>query len=116
MCSRLNQISDWAVLAAATGYTVNKLAKACKVSPRQLERFFFEATGKTPHLWLTELRQTQALSLMRDGLSVKEAAARLGYKQAGHFSREFKRFHGAIPTIVRQAVPEKSHLDMRCRV
>jgi AraC-like DNA-binding protein len=98
MRSRLNHIKNWAELAALASYNVHKLAEVCKVSERQLERFFIETLDKTPHLWLTELRQNQALTLMKRGMTVKETAANLSYRQAGHFSREFKRFFGFTPT------------------
>jgi AraC-like DNA-binding protein len=65
---------------------------------RTLERHFLQELGKTPKSWLSEQRQHQALGLLRNGSSVKETAAILGFKHATHFSRDFKMCWGHVPT------------------
>jgi len=98
MRSRLSRVTNWEGLAEEAGYNVKKLAERCGVSRRQLERFFPQATGKTPQQWLNYLRQQKAFELIASGQSVKAVSIRLRYKQASHFSREFKRFHGVPPS------------------
>jgi AraC-like DNA-binding protein len=54
---------------------------------------------KTPGEWLAEQRQHQAIELLRDGSSIKETASSLGYKQQTNFTRRFKEFWGACPSL-----------------
>lgn len=98
MNNRLHQTPNWPDLARQTHWSAAALAKECQVSLRTLERFFYGTLGKSPHVWLSEERQQQAIKLLDDGYSVKETAALLGYKHATHFSREFKRLLGYAPT------------------
>ena len=42
---------------------------------------------------------------------MKEVAAHLRYKQASHFSREFKRYHGVSPLNIGVAPAQMSLLD-----
>lgn len=78
-----------------------------------LERYFLNKIGKPPKAWLAEQRQRQASELLRGkGKSVKEIASKLGYKQAHHFSFEFKRYWGVCPTKFIPTTSEKQ----KCRV
>jgi AraC family transcriptional regulator, transcriptional activator FtrA len=88
--TKLNQNPDWPKLAKQANWSVEKLAKECNVSARTLERHFLKAMSKTPRQWLAEQRQKQALELLRDGSSVKETAAKLGYKYAGNLARRLR--------------------------
>jgi AraC-like DNA-binding protein len=54
---------------------------------------------KTPGSWLAEQRQHRAIELLRDGSSIKETAVCLGYKQQTNFTRKFKEFWGACPSL-----------------
>ncbi len=116
MRSRLIRIQDWERQAEAADYSLHKLARNCGASVRQLERFFLESRQKSPRLWLNGLRQQRALQLLGEGLTVKEIASQLAYKQASHFSREFKKYHGVAPVEILNASAQMSRLDMKCRV
>ena len=98
MKSRLNQIKNWNELAKASNYNAKGLARSCRISERQLQRFVQELTGQTLQVWLNELRLKRAPILFQEGQTVKEVACELGYKQRSHFSREFKRFYGVPPS------------------
>ena len=101
MGSCLEKIKNWPSLAAISGYNAADLAMRCGVSLRQLQRFFLKTTHKTPQVWLNELRQQEAMILlMGSGQNIREVAFKLGYKQATHFSREFKRIHGVPPSLI----------------
>ena len=96
---KLDDSRDWLALAKQANWSVTKLARLCNISVRTLERHFVKAMGKSPKTWLLEQRQRQAGELLREnGRSVKEIASKLGYKQAHHFSLEFKRYWGVCPT------------------
>lgn len=60
-----------------------------------------KAEGITYEQLLDGLRKRLALRFMRDGLSVKDAAYRLGFSDPAAFSRAFKRWTGSSPSEMR---------------
>ena len=99
MNSKLKHIQNWLALARQANWSVTALAKLCCVSRDTLRRHFFRQMGKGPKAWLTEQRHHQAIELLRDGSSIKETAACLGYKQQTNFSRKFKDYWGTCPSL-----------------
>lgn len=97
--SRLERISleEWQARALAAQGSVALLAKSCRVSRRQLQRFIRERWGVVPVRWLNEARLRHAPLLLEKGLTVKEVATALGYEDASHFAKAFKAFHGVSP-------------------
>jgi AraC-like DNA-binding protein len=91
-------IEHWLKWAQESGYDAELLAKRVGVSRWQLQRYTRATFGNSPQRWLNERRLIAAVSLLKELRSVKIVAAELGFKQVSHFSREFKRFHGASPT------------------
>ena len=98
MSSRLQYITNWQDLAHRSGYNARALARLCEVSLRQLERFTLEVHGKTPRVSLREMRMQRALELINERTPVKTVALCLAYKNAAHFSSDFKEFYGAPPS------------------
>ena len=98
MNANLNHIQDWRPLVKSADWSVSKLAKLCGVSVRVLERHFLEARGQRPKHWLEGQRQQQSFELLCDSSTVKETAVALGYRYAGHFSRDFKAYWGHSPS------------------
>jgi AraC-like DNA-binding protein len=117
--SGLSHIQNWSQLADHAGYSVSALAKSCNASVRTLQRFFLTAFGDTPSHWLKDLRMQKAVELLRDGSTIKETAARLGYEDPSHFSRDFKDRYGFAPARYANlpakaaALPKMSHLAMK---
>jgi len=60
-----------------------------------------KAEGVTYEQVLDGLRKRLALRFMREGLSVKDAAYRLGFSDPAAFSRAFKRWTGSSPSDMR---------------
>jgi AraC-like DNA-binding protein len=108
MNTKLKNIHDWPKLAAEARWSVTRLAKLCSVSTDTLRRHFLITTGKSPRQWLATERQRQALALLRDGSSIKEAANWLAYKQQTNFTRKFKEHWGICPTTA-QSSPTLRH-------
>jgi AraC-like DNA-binding protein len=81
-------------LAPPCRYSAGLLSKQLHVSPRHLERLSWVHFHKSTHRWLHEQRMTDAAEMLRRGASIKEVWLGLGFKQASHFSYDFKRFHG----------------------
>src|ERR1041384_3878592 len=98
MSSRLDRIRDWSELARQARFSPRHLASVCRVSLRQLERYYNDSFGQTPQEWLNEARFREAKKLLLKGLSVKEVSFKLGFKQASHFSRSFKQRTGQPPS------------------
>jgi len=100
MNTRLKYVEEeeWLILAQQAEWSVNRLAKLCKVSVRGLELHFFAKFGRTPKKWLVKQRLKQGAKLMHDDLLVKEVSSQLAYKQPNHFSRDFKKHYGHCPT------------------
>jgi AraC family transcriptional activator FtrA len=88
MNTKLKYVQKWSELARQARWSASALAKLCGVSVRALHRHFVKERGMNTKIWLAEQRQHNALKLLRDGLSVKETATALGYKEAtdGHGS------------------------------
>jgi len=110
MNSKLNHIKNWPELARQANWSAGALAKLCGVSTNTLRRHFLQQMRKTPGVWLAEQRQHQAIELLRDGSSIKEVAACLGYKQQTNFTRKFKEFWGACPSLQSPAHLNKTQM------
>jgi AraC family transcriptional regulator, arabinose operon regulatory protein len=84
---------------------VAALAALANVSPAHFTALFNEQTGCSPRDYLHLLRIHQACQLLHDTqLPIKEIAARLGYQDPFHFSRQFRAFEGVSPTEYRGGV------------
>jgi transcriptional regulator GlxA family with amidase domain len=111
--ARLHHIQSWPQLAHEANYAVSALAKSCGVSVRNLERLFLLALGETPRRLLKRLRMQRAIELLRDGSTVKETSACLGYEDPSHFSREFKNHYGFAPNRARIRLKKRRQLSKR---
>jgi len=81
---------------------VTTLAALANLSPAHFAVRFKEQTGCSPRDYLHLLRIHRACQLLRSSaLNVKEIAARLGYQDPFHFSRQFKAFQGVSPSEYR---------------
>jgi AraC-like DNA-binding protein len=78
--------------------TAEEIARACHMTPAYLSRLFRRFARSGAYQFLIRLKMNHAMRLlMDDGFLVKEAAAALGFADAFHFSRVFKRVHGVPP-------------------
>jgi AraC-like DNA-binding protein len=98
MNTKLYHITNWLELARQVNWNVKALARVCGISVSTLERYFVTSHGKSPKKWLAEQRYIQALDLLHNGASVKEAAAILGFKHPSHLTNAFKKHKGLSPT------------------
>ena len=85
---------------------VSALAALANLSQAHFSVLFKQQTGCSPRDYLHLLRIHGACQLLRGStLNVKEIAARLGYQDQFHFSRQFKAFQGLSPTEYRERRP-----------
>ena len=79
-------------------FSVSELAEKAGLSVSSFHRAFKSFTSESPGQYIKSVRLHSAYSLMHyDGLSVAQAAERVGYESASQFGREFKRTFGLTP-------------------
>ena len=98
MNTKLSHVTNWLELAQRANWSVSDLASLCGVSVRTLESHFLGVFGGPPKKWMNEHRNRLVIGFLKEGLSVKEAAARVGFKHSHHLSRAFKQLWGLSPT------------------
>jgi AraC-like DNA-binding protein len=89
--------------APAREWTVSDLALKAGMSRSALSALFRDLVGVSPMAYLARWRLLLAARVLRDeGVSVREAADRVGYDAEAAFSRAFKRQYGVAPATYRQ--------------
>jgi transcriptional regulator GlxA family with amidase domain len=84
--------------------TVEKLAEAACLSPRQFGRVFKAETGQSPAKAIENLRLEAARFMLEQGrLSVEEIARETGFGDRERMRRSFVRTFGQTPQAVRNA-------------
>lgn len=83
----------------ATDISLEDLALLVHLSPFYFSRLFKLSTGLSPHQYLIRCRARRAkeLLLSNNQPSLKEVAQAVGFYDAAHLSRHFKRLHGVLP-------------------
>jgi AraC-like DNA-binding protein len=78
--------------------TLGELAARCGIDQAYLCRLFKQYDRESPYQLLTRMKMNHAAaSLIRSGKLVKQVAQEVGFSDAYHFSRVFKRIHGVSP-------------------
>ena len=113
MNSRLDVITESALedLARKSGFRVGKLAKLCKLSPRQLNRIIHERFDEPPREWLARCRLKDASEIIESGASAKEAAAQTGYSHQTNLTRRYKQIYHLTPISLRSASQRRQMSD-----
>ncbi len=84
--------------------SLGQIAGNMYLSPFYISKIFKAETGETPIHFLIEIRMEKAreLLLADPALSIQEVAARVGYDDAYHFSKLFKKKFGTAPSAMRK--------------
>ncbi|MBD2847350.1 AraC family transcriptional regulator [Paenibacillus sp. IB182496] len=86
-----------------------QLAQRFKLSVSRISELVKEATGRTFHDYLTDLRIRLACSLLASTeLSVAEIAGEVGYSSYKTFSRVFRQRRDLIPTAYRTMIARRN--------
>ena len=81
---------------------LDDIARRVASSRRQLQRAYAEIGGTTFREHLTRVRMERAAGLLSDrGLTVREVARRVGYRQPAQFAKAFRRHLGVAPSDYR---------------
>jgi AraC family transcriptional regulator, transcriptional activator of pobA len=83
--------------------TLEELAHAVHRSPSHVTTALRRATGRTAHGWIVAGRMAEARRrLLHSDEHVEIVAERVGYGDATHFIRTFRKLHGATPAAWRR--------------
>ena len=94
----VHHLRQWLTVAGESGYSLNRFCQRMEISQRQFGRYTQKLFQCSPQHWLDQQRMMIAPGLLRKYRCIKSVAFRLGFKQASHFSREFKLHHGLTAT------------------
>ena len=82
--------------------SLDEIARRVASSRRQLQRSYAEIGETTFREHLTSVRMERAAELLTTrGLTVREVAQRVGYRQPAQFAKAFRRHHGLAPSAFR---------------
>jgi len=85
-----------------TELSLDEIARRVASSRRQLQRSYAEIGKTTFREHLTAVRMERAAELLATrGLTVREVAERVGYRQPAQFAKAFRRRHGLAPSAFR---------------
>lgn len=84
--------------------SLDTIAENMYLSPFYISKIFKSETGDTPIRHLINIRLERARELLLQGseMSVQEVAAAVGYDDAYHFSKLFKKYYGKSPSQIRK--------------
>lgn len=83
-------------------WTVSEMASCCALSASTLQRRLLAATGRTPAVFLTEIRLRRAHHLIcHSTLALPEIALRCGYSTQSSLTSAFRRCYGDTPASLR---------------
>jgi AraC-like DNA-binding protein len=78
--------------------SISQVANECGLSSSYFARAFKEATGISPHRWLTKQRVERAKELLKDPrCELADIAQLCGFVDQSHFTRVFSRSEGYSP-------------------
>lgn len=83
--------------------TTEHLSIAIGRSASFVAHHFESEFGETPRQYILKRRMEEAKSMLENGMSVQETASRLGFYDAFHFSKTFKRYWKTPPSRCRTA-------------
>lgn len=79
--------------------SLQDVARAVSLSPGHLTTTVRQRTGRTVQDWIVDRRMVEARRLLAGStLTIAEIGRRVGYPDAGYFTRTFRRVHGFTPT------------------
>lgn len=83
--------------------SLERIAENMYLSTFYISKIFKSETGDTPIHHLINIRLEKAREILekRPGMNIKEVAAMVGYEDAYHFSKQFKKHYGISPSQVR---------------
>jgi len=79
--------------------SLEKISRNMFLSPAYISKIFKEEIGESPINYLIKVRLSKALGLLEEGsMPIKTVAKSVGYDDAYHFSKLFKKYYGNPPS------------------
>lgn len=102
---------DWALTALDKPLTTKTLAEHARLSERTFARRFGEATGTSPHRWLTFNRVRRARDLLETtDLGIERIAVESGLGSSSNLRHHFQKELQTTPTRYRSTFHAKTYL------
>lgn len=99
---KLRKVFDFIEANYHQPITLNEVAQAVGYSPTYLTSIVRCQTGQAVYCWIVERRMAEARSLLlKTDQPVNKIAAAVGYPDAGHFIRLFRKIHNTTPKMWR---------------
>lgn len=84
-------------------WTVAEMSAVAELSQVRFHKLFKKETGKSPKVYLKDLRLELARKLLETGFTqIKQIVHQTGVTNDSHFTRDFKRKYGISPTEYRK--------------
>ena len=100
---KLRQVRDYIEAHMDASVTLDDLAQVSGMSLYHFARSFKQATGETPHGFVTRLKLERAKRLLCEtGMDMPQIARALGFSAAGHFASIFQKHIGMKPSTFRE--------------
>ena len=104
----VEQIKDYIQAHYMEDLSIQQLAGIAYVSPDYFSHMFKNETGKNYKAYLTEIRMTHAIELLRDTeLHISEISEKVGYRNPRTFVDAFKQAYGTGPMEYRRQYRKK---------
>lgn len=102
---KVADLCEWAALDHEDPVTVGDLAARCGLGLRALQKNFLRHFDSTPGEYLRGLRLDQARKLILSGaFTVTHAALEAGFVHLGHFSANYEKRFGELPSVTAACV------------
>jgi AraC family transcriptional regulator len=103
--SRLRQVIEYIEENLADDVSLDTLAGIAGLSPNYFLAAFRQATGRTPHRYVTELRVARACELLHDPRRpITEVSLAVGFSSQSHLTEVFRRTMKTTPAAYRRDV------------
>lgn len=100
---KLGEVISYLERHYSESMSLESLCKMACMSRSTFFRNFSRATGLSPIDYLIRLRISQASKHLREGkTSIKEVAARTGFRDSNYFSRQYRKFMNETPCETRR--------------
>lgn len=107
----LRRVIDFVEANVTQPISVRDMAEIADLSVHHFARSFKEASGRTPHQYVTERRLQLASRLLTETrMSILEIATAVGFESASHFAVVFRRRQGLSPNDFRRQRVAFSHV------
>lgn len=99
-----NRAARWLEAQLAQSVSIADMAKELGYHRTHLSKLFRKEMGISPVRYLQKIRIERAKLLLREPITVEQAAASVGYTDPLYFSKAFKKWVGCTPTDYRRRI------------